>query len=58
MIFSFIDISLTNTRLLTLLGMSIGIIELGYRSLKVSPPSQEQDQLETPSDNKQLAVAR
>ena len=34
MVFSYIDISLTNPRLLTLVGLGVGILELGYRTVR------------------------
>ncbi|MBN9393168.1 MAG: O-antigen ligase family protein [Chloroflexi bacterium] len=33
MVFAYLDISLVNTRLMTILGVSIGLLEIGYRNL-------------------------
>ena len=34
MVFSYVDISLTNPRLLTLVGLAVGVLELGYRTVR------------------------
>jgi hypothetical protein len=34
MVFAYLDLSLVNTRLMTILGFSIGLLEIGYRNLK------------------------
>jgi hypothetical protein len=38
MVFSYVDISLTNPRLLTLVGLAVGILELGYRTIRRPDP--------------------
>ena len=55
MVFAYLDISLVNTRLMTLLAISIGLLEIGYRNLVrsklrpvngklMSPPESEESE--------------
>jgi hypothetical protein len=41
MVFAYLDLSLIDTRLMTLLGISIGLLDIGYRSLRQPGPVKE-----------------
>jgi hypothetical protein len=59
MIFSYLDISMTNTRFLTVLGLSIGLIEVSYRRVRQQQAAKPEPQIapETANNHRQLAAA-